>query len=204
MSTSVLALTTREKSGSTAARALRQAGFVPATLYGHGGAPISVATEEKPLTEMLRTGAGRHLLKITLDGKPADTVLVRAIEREPVSRTLVHVDLQRVSSKEAIRASIAITLEGTPKGVKEQGGQLDFLTHQIEISGPADSLPDTLRLDVTNLNLREHISAAQVPIPAGFTLVTGGETVIVAVEATRGTPAAEGAAAAPEAGASAS
>lgn len=189
MSSATLALKTREKSGTTAARALRHAGFIPATLFGHGGAPLSVAADEKELHELLRSGAGRHLVKITVDGKPADTALVRAVEREPVSRALIHVDLQRVSSKESIRATIAIVLEGTPRGVKEQGGQLDFLTHHIEISGPADSLPDSLKLEISNLGLREHLSASDVKLPAGFTLVTAPETSIVAVEATRGTPA---------------
>ncbi len=201
MSTATLALKTREKSGTTASRALRQAGFVPATLFGHGGAPMSLAAEEKELHELLRSGAGRHLVKITVDGKPADTALVRSVEREPISRSLIHIDLQRVGSKEAIRATIAIVLEGTPRGVKEQGGQLDFLTHHIDISGPADSLPDSLTIDVSNLALREHLSASDVKLPAGFTLVTPPETSIAAVEATRGTPAVEGT---PEAGAAAS
>jgi large subunit ribosomal protein L25 len=180
-----LALKTRETIGSTASRALRKAGMVPATLFGHGGAPVSVSADEKQLSELLRAGSGRHLISITLDSKPGSTVLVRGVERDPITRTLVHIDLQRVNSKEAIKATIAIILEGTPRGVKESGGLLDFMTHSIEISGPADSLPDSLKVDISELGLRDHITAANVALPAGFTLVTGPETVIASVEATR-------------------
>ncbi len=62
---------------------------------------------------------------------------------------------------------------------------MDVVTHALEVKGPAGSLPEHFELDVTALNVNDHITAGDVKLPAGFTLITPAETVVVAVEGSR-------------------
>jgi len=181
----LLELTTRSASGTTASKALRRLGHIPATLYGHGEKALNVAVDVKLVTELLRTGADHHLIEIMLNGKARETAFVRSVQRDPITGRVQHVDILRVSSNESIRASIPLTLTGTAPGVKNSGGILEFTVHQLEISGPAASLPESLEVDISALEIREHVTAAQVKLPSGFALVTSPETIIVAVETPR-------------------
>src|SRR4029077_13785735 len=74
---------------------------------------------------------------------------------------------------------------GTPVGVKDFGGILDVVVHEIDVTGPADQIPDKLEVDVSNLGIREHLTAADIPLPKGFSLETPPETIGVAVEHAR-------------------
>jgi large subunit ribosomal protein L25 len=187
----LLELASRSAVGTTAAKALRRNGRIPATLYGHGEQALSISIGLRQITEVIRAGAEHHLIEITLDGGRHETALVRGIQRDPITRVIEHADLLRVSSGESIRASIPLTLTGTAPGVKVEGGILDIMLHQLEISGPAASLPESLEVDISTLGLREHLTAAQVPLPSGFSLVTSGESLVVSIEPPRVSTAAE-------------
>ena len=142
-------------------------------------------------------GRRRQLLTITIDGGTTDTALVRNVQRDPISRRVIHADLQRVGRSEAISSAVPIIAIGTPAGVREFGGVLDIVAHEIEITGPADKIPEHLEVNVTNLGIRDHATAADVKLPPGFKLDTPADTVIVSVEPPRTqveeTPAAEAA-----------
>jgi large subunit ribosomal protein L25 len=105
-------------------------------------------------------------------------------------------DFQRVSRSEKIYATLGIVTLGVARGVKDFGGVLDVVTHELEIVGPADQVPDHLEVDVTELGLHDHVTAADIKLPEGFTMYTPGNTIVVAVEPSRTEREAEEAAAA--------
>jgi large subunit ribosomal protein L25 len=74
---------------------------------------------------------------------------------------------------------------GPRGGGRDEGGVMDVITHALEIKGPAQSIPDNLTIDVSELGIHEHITAGQVALPKGFALITPPETVVVSVEVTR-------------------
>ena len=185
MSTPATLAAEQRTPGSTQARILRRSGKVPATLYGHGADPLSITVETKEFHELLRTGAGHHLMTLTIDGKNKDSVLLRSVQRHPLSQVILHADFQRVGSDEAIRASVTLTLKGIAAGVKNNAGVMDVLLHQIEITGPASQLPEHLEFDTTSLEINSVVHASQIPLPAGFTLVTTPESVVLTLEAPR-------------------
>ncbi len=172
----------RTKSGTGDARALRANGKIPLVLYGHGSQPERLATELRAFEELLLRGGRTGMITLTDSGKTKDTALVREIQREPVSRRIIHADLLRVSAHENVRTRVRIAPAGTPRGVRDFGGVMDALVHEIEIEGPADSLPAQLDIDVSELGIHEHAVAGDVSLPKSFTLVTPAETVIIAVE----------------------
>ncbi|HYZ16868.1 MAG TPA: 50S ribosomal protein L25 [Candidatus Acidoferrum sp.] len=183
-SLSSLTLVARDHAGTTTAKALRKAGKVPGVVYGHGTS-TPIAIDAKELAELLLSGSRSKVVEATIAGAK-DSVLLRKIESDPISRRPLSVDFQRVSRDEAVFATVTVTTVGNPRGVRERSGILDVVTHTLEIKGPAQSLPDHLEVDVNDLDVHEHLTAGQVPLPKGFTLVTPPETTVVSVETHRG------------------
>ncbi len=178
-----LTIHSRRATGTTGAKAARREGNVPGVLYGHG-APISISIAARDLADLISTGGGSHIVDATIDGQH-DSVLLRDVQRDPITRRPIAVDMQRVSQTEAVYATVPIVILGVAPGVKDGGGVLDTITHALEIKGPAGKLPEELALDVSGLDVGGHITAAEVALPDGFTLITGGETTVVSVEITR-------------------
>ena len=198
---SSLTLEPRDKIGTTASHALRRVGKIPGVVYGHGEAtPISV--DAKQLADLILSGNKSRIVDAAIGAKH-DSVLLRRIEADPLTRKPLSVDFQRVTKDEAISSSVTVVTAGTPIGVRDQGGVMDVIAHTLEIKGPADSIPDNLTVDVSNLGVHEHVLAGDVQLPSGFTLITPADTVVVSVEITRALASeeapAEGAEAAPTA-----
>ena len=188
-----LSIERREGGGSSKARSLRHAGKVPGVLYGHGSAE-SIAVESRALDDLLHHVGASGLVELKLDGKKLDTALVRQIQIDPVSRKAIHVDLQRVSATEKVHAKLRVAAVGTADGVRNFGGVMDVLVHEIEVEGPANKLPDHLEVDVTNLGIHQHVSASDVRLPDGFKLLTPPDTIVVTVESSKTARALEEAA----------
>lgn len=172
----------REKLGTTGAQALRRAGKIPAVLYGHGTTPLHLAFDMRAFDDLLHHGGRTGIITLTMNGKKADTALVRQVTRNPVTRGIQHVDLQRVSAHEAVHATIPLTTVGTARGVKDFGGVMDVLAREIEVEGPVDQLPDHLEVDVTDLGIHQHATAADIKLPKNFKLLTPADNIVVSVE----------------------
>lgn len=179
---STLTLEARSTAGTTSAHALRRAGKIPAVVYGHG-APTAVTVDAKQLAELLLSGNRSHVVEATVAGRP-DSVLIRHIAADPLTRKPLAVDFQRVSQGEAVSASVTVTTVGTAAGVRE-GAVMDIVTHALDVKGPAQSIPDHLEVDVSGLGVHEHVTAAQVRLPDGFSLLTPPDTIVVSVETSR-------------------
>jgi len=192
-----LAIEPRDGAGTTNSRALRQLGKIPAVLYGHGSAPQHIAFNARTFDDLLHRGARSSLITLTLGGRKSDTALIRELQRDPLTRKVIHADLQRVSVDEEVHTSVPIVAVGVPLGVREYGGVLDIITRELEVAGPVNKLPAQLEVDVAALSIHEHITAADVVLPDGFKLLTPPETTVVAVEASRTAAQVEEAAAAP-------
>lgn len=183
-----LTLEPRTDLGKTGAHRLRAQGKIPGVVYGHGEAtPITI--DEKTLTELILSGNRHHVVDATIAGA-RDSVLLRTIETHPITRKALSVDFQRIASGESVNASVPVTTSGTAAGVRDAGGVLEVVTHALDVKGPAQAMPDHLVVDVTNLGLHEHVTASQVPLPQGFTLLTAADTLVITVGLPRASVAA--------------
>jgi large subunit ribosomal protein L25 len=192
-----LAIERRERAGTTSARRLRAAGKIPIVLYGHGREPESLSADARTFEELLVNGGQSGMIAIEEKGRAKDTALVREVQRDPVTHRLLHVDMLRVSAHENVRTRVRVAPTGNPRGVREFGGVMDVLAHDLEIEGPVDSIPQQLELDVSELGLHQHVSASEIPLPQGFTLVTPGDTIVIAIESSKTARQLEEAATAP-------
>jgi large subunit ribosomal protein L25 len=178
-----LTIHSRADSGTTGAKKARREGKVPGALYGHG-ASQAISVDARTLADLLSTGGQSHIVDATIDGRH-ESVLLREVQRDPITHRPIAADFQRVSQTEAIYASVAIVTVGVAIGVKEQGAVMDVVTHALEVKGPAGKLPEHFEIDVTDLNVNDHVTAGDIKLPSGFTLITPPETIVVAVEGSR-------------------
>jgi large subunit ribosomal protein L25 len=200
-SKNTLSIESRTATGTTAAHALRHLGKVPGILFGHGSDPLPISVDARSLDDLIVAGGRTRLLSLLIDGATSETALLRDLQRDPVTRRVIHADLQRVSATESIYASLRIVTVGLAEGVKNSGGVLDVITHEVEVQGPANALPEKIEIDVTELGIHDHITAGQIPLPPAFKMVTPADTVIVTVEPSRTAGEVEAAAPAPVAAA---
>lgn len=179
-----LTIERREGTGTSKAHALRHKGKVPGVVYGHGSSDL-ISIDRRSLDDLLHHGGRTGLIELQLGGKKFDTALVREVQIDPVTRKTIHIDLQRVTATEKVRTNVPVVTVGTPDGVRNFGGVMDVIVHEVEIEGPANKLPDHLEVDVTPLGIHEHVTASDIKLPAGFKLLTAADTVVVTVEASK-------------------
>lgn len=177
----------REETGKNANRRLRASGYVPAVVYGGGREAVPIQVEMKVIQDLLRQEGGEHavfLLKMAGTDKSRHT-MVRDVEVDSVSRQIIHLDFQRVLLTETVRVPVAIELVGVPSGVKNEGGVLDFITREVEIESLPGDIPSKLVLDVSELNVGDHVEAGELDIPEAVTLLEEAGRTIVSVAHSR-------------------
>ncbi|ADB17340.1 ribosomal 5S rRNA E-loop binding protein Ctc/L25/TL5 [Pirellula staleyi DSM 6068] len=174
MSAETLNVTKRDKLGTANNRRLRYTGKVPAVLYGHGEASISLTVASEEIWAAVKHGGKL----VNLKGDVTESALIRAVQWDVWSKEIIHIDLMRVSASEKVSTTIAVELKGTAAGLTE-GGVLQFITHELEILCPAAEIPEKLIVNVNNLHLGKAIHANEVTLPKDGELVTPGSVVVV-------------------------
>ena len=210
----VLDAVKRSTKGKNEARRLRAAGKIPAVLYGaqkagDPPAPEQVAVDPKPFMRILHSKSGLNtLITLKLQGAADTRVLVKNVQLDPITHHLLHADFYRVNMDRKIQVTVPISLKGESRGVKQDGGVLDFVHREIEIEVLPANIPDAIEVDVTNLGIGDSVHVRDLAADAAWSPVTAADLMIVHVvliKVAEETPAAgaEGAAAAPAAGATA-
>ncbi len=187
MSEMELKVARRESRGKNENRRLRQSGMIPAVVYGgdHDALPIQV--NRRSLQDLLRNSESENaVFLLKLEGtKQSRHTMIRDLAVDPVRHEILHVDFQRVRMNEAVRVSVGIELVGTPEGVKNEGGALDFVTREVEVECLPGAIPNEIELDVSALHVGQHLEVSALAIPDGVTLLEELDRVIVSVGITR-------------------
>ena len=170
----VLQVEIRKEVGKSATKKVRKSGRVPAVLYGHGKESVSVSVSTEQLGALIRHGGKL----VDLQGEVADTALIRQVQWDAMGKAVVHFDLVRVSATESVEIKLPIELRGTAIGTRE-GGIVVFVAHDIEIQCPALAIPDKIAVNINGLQLAGSIKMADVELPAGATLLSDPEQIVV-------------------------
>jgi large subunit ribosomal protein L25 len=180
----------REGFGKNEARRLRAQGRIPAVLYGGqkaGENAEPIAVDPKVLMRILHSESGLNtLIELSLNGS-STRVLVKEYQVDPVTHKLLHVDFYRIAMDKVLTVTVPVVVKGEPKGVKQQGGVLDFVHREVEVECLPADIPDKIEIDVSELLLNEAIRVRDVAPSPKFKIVTEGEVMLVHVE----TPKAE-------------
>jgi large subunit ribosomal protein L25 len=180
----------RDSFGKNAARRLRRAGHVPAVLYGAhepGKAPEAtpIAIDPKALLKILHSESGANtLIGLRFDGTDS-RVMIKEYQLDPVTHDVLHVDLFRVNLDRPIEVTVPIVLKGEARGVKQQGGLIDFVHRDIVIECLPADIPEHIELDVSELMLGQGIRLKDVMETVRWKPITDPEVLLVHVVAPR-------------------
>jgi large subunit ribosomal protein L25 len=169
----VLAGEARVASGRTGSRRLRHKGKVPAIVYGGGQDPSAITLDHNKLVhQMTHEAFYTSLLTLKL-GNESQLVVVKDVQRHPAKSHIMHMDLQRVVAGEALTMHVPIHFlnEETSVGVKAQGGVVEHLMSDVEISCLPKDLPEYLALDVAAVELGQILHLSDIQLPEGVSIV---------------------------------
>ncbi|BCS34646.1 50S ribosomal protein L25 [Luteitalea sp. TBR-22] len=185
----------RESRGKNEARRLRVKGQIPAVVYGGSQPAQAVAVSPKELSRLLHSEAGLNtLIDLKVDGTTTK-VIVKDFLLQPVTHQLLHADFYRVNLEKKVQVKVAVRLHGEPKGVKVQGGVLDFVHREIEVESLPTEIPEHIDIDVTGMMIGDGVHVKDVAAGQKWTPVSSADMMIVHVVGARvGSDEAAGAA----------
>jgi large subunit ribosomal protein L25 len=180
----VLDVEKREGRGKNEARRLRAAGRIPAVVYGmEKGTATAVAVDPKVLLRLLHSESGVNtLIGLRGLGDVKARVMVKEYQLDPITHRLLHADFYQVAMDKTLQVTVPIVLTGEPRGVKQQGGILDFVQREIEVECLPGDIPENVTIDVSELMLNQGVRVRDLQSDgAKWKAISEPETMIVHV-----------------------
>jgi large subunit ribosomal protein L25 len=174
----------REGRGKNEANRLRASGRIPGVVYGtasKGKAPegVAVAVDPKALLRILHSDSGANtLITLRLDGGQS-RVMVKEYQLDPLTHHLLHADFYQLAMDKAITVTVPVVIKGESRGVKVQGGLLDFVTRDIQVQCLPTDIPEHIDVDVTELMLHQSIRLRDLAQDPKWKPVTDADTMLV-------------------------
>jgi large subunit ribosomal protein L25 len=161
-------------------RQLRNRGKVPGVVFGKNiGKSTPIAIEEKELLQLIRSNANA-VVQLTVPSIGTQPVMLTDVQRDPLSRHLLHCDFHQIDMNRAVRTQARLEMHGTAPGDRE-GGIVQAMLHEIEIQCLPGSIPEVVAVDISNLQIGENILAGDLKMPQGVTMRTDPELVVVTI-----------------------
>ena len=174
----LLTMTRRENMGTRASQGLREKGFVPGIVYGHGedNVPVSMAAHDIQLA----IGHGEQLIEADVDGTKQN-FLIKDVQYDYLGQQIIHVDLRRVRLDERVEVTVPIVLRGTPIGVSQEDGVLTQHLPEIAVECLVTAIPDELRVLVSELHVDDVVRVGDLDLPDGVQAMEDPETPVASV-----------------------
>ena len=169
-----LAAEERSSFGKGAARKLRAAGRIPAVIYGHGAEPRHVSLPGHETTLLVRKA--NQVIEIVIAGKQ-ELTLVKDVQKDPVKQSIDHIDLVVVRAGEKVHVEVAVHVVGESFGGTQV---LQDLAH-VAVEAEATHIPESIEVSVEGATAGTRITAGELVLPAGATLLTDADAIVVAV-----------------------
>ncbi|MGH9239197.1 MAG: 50S ribosomal protein L25 [Vicinamibacterales bacterium] len=188
----------REGRGKNEANRLRAAGQIPAVVYGSkkdGKAPegVALSVDPKAVLRILHSDSGANtLINLRVEGTEA-RVMVKEYQLDPITHQLLHADFYALAMDKEITVTVPVVLKGESRGVKQQGGIVDFVTRDIEVQCLPTDIPENITVDITELMLNQSIRLKDLAQGPKWKAISDGETMIVHVVMPKAEEAAQAA-----------
>lgn len=183
--TAELSATRREETGKGAARRLRASGRVPGVVYSGTMETIPISVDAGEAEYLFRSISVENTLvdlKLESEDEPYRT-LVREIQAHPHKAELIHVDFYVITEGQTIEVQIPIHLNGTPEGVRESGGVLEQIVHDLPVKCVPAKIPESIEIDVTDVGMNEAIHVSDVDLGEDVEILLDPERTICTVVA---------------------
>src|ERR1017187_10385765 len=166
----------RPLSSKGSLKTMRVKGRIPGVAYGDDGKSVTLSIDEKSILEILKSKGGRNaLITLKIGGAP-HPVLIKEIQRHPITRALWHVDFHRISLKKKIETRVPLHVIGEAPGVKVGGGVLEFLVREIRVRCLPTEIPASVDVDISGLQLNQGLRAKDLVLPAGVEILMEAES----------------------------
>jgi large subunit ribosomal protein L25 len=182
----VLPIEKRDGNGTRTARKLRATGRVPGVVYGHKEETVSVSVAADELMSAVRHGA--RVVDLRYDGD-IQKAQIAELQWDHLGMELLHVDFRRVAADERIHVTVHIELKGVSPGVTA-GGVLDQPIHTLNIECAADSVPESIRVNINEMQLGAAIHVRELHLPAGVKALADPDAIVVHITAPQVAPEA--------------
>ncbi|MCP4758759.1 MAG: 50S ribosomal protein L25 [Planctomycetes bacterium] len=169
--TPTIEVATRERTGTRYAKRLRDAGRLPAVIYGRGGEPSHVSVDALQAIDHLRQGV--HIMDVCVDGGKKETCLIKELQFGHLGDDLAHIDFARVDLDQIVTVKVPVNLFGTAKGTKEDGAMLVAVRSEIEVRCKARDIPSEIKADINELT--EALTIGDLDLPDGVEPVLDSE-----------------------------
>lgn len=177
----------RQAFGSNANRRLRKEGLIPGIVYGQGKESISIAVDPRRITEILGSASGGNtIFRIQMnEGEQVFSLdmMLRDIQVDPVTDALLHVDFMRLDMSVMIQVKVPVELLGSAKGVKEQGGRLDFIQRELNIECMPTDIPDSITHEVSEMEIGDSVRVKDLTLGERMTILDKEDMVVLVLNA---------------------
>jgi large subunit ribosomal protein L25 len=192
--------------GKNEANRTRMAGQIPAVLYGGNvvdGKPRAtpIAVDPKVLMNVMRAGSGVNTIIGLSVGDEDVRVLMKDYQIDPISGKILHVDFYRIAMDKLLTVKVPVTVKGESKGVKQQGGLLDFVHREVDVECLPGDIPEHIEIDITDLELGQAVRLRDVATDPRWKPATDPDIMLIHIVAPRAVVAEVAAEAAVVAGA---
>ena len=167
---------------------LRDAGRVPAVIYGRQAKPQNLEVSAKELGDLIHHSASENLLvdlSVENDARAKRLALVQEIQHHPLDGKLLHVDLHEVAENEKVIIQVPVETVGEAAGVKNSGGVLEHVLFKLKVRSLPKDLPEQIIIDVSHLELGKAIHLGEIKAPAGVEIIGDKNIPVVAVAVPR-------------------
>ena len=171
----------RDLQGSSNSRRLRKAGSLPCVVYGEGKEASAIQIETHAFEQLLHHHATETLItEIALEGAAEIQVLVKDVQRHPVSGDIIHVDLLKIVAGQAIQVDILVALVGEAAGVKE-GGVIEQVMHSIAIECLPKDLIESIEVDISEMGIGDVLCISDLNLSSKYKTQVGEDAIVVSV-----------------------
>ncbi len=177
-----LSVMRRDRTGTRYARRERQAGRLPAVLYGHGKDPVALTLDAKEAVRLFESGERVFTVQVKDEGA-SQTVMLKDVQFDYLGTNVVHVDLSRVDLDEIVECHPELHFVGEPIGLKAAGAILTHPSLDVTLKCTVANMPERLDVDISQLDEDDVLHASQIALPEGTELVSDPDAVVAAIRA---------------------
>ena len=166
----------REETGKGSARKLRKTGMIPAVLYGKDREPVNLKLDASEVEDVI---GGNVIIDLSLEDE-TEPVMVKEVQRHVIKQDLLHVDFYQVDLEEAIEVEVPVETVGQSIGERE-GGILEIILRKIEISCLPTNIPETFEVDISELDVGDSVSVADLDVDEEIEVITDSDETIATI-----------------------
>jgi|GEM_PF-1051553 len=181
-----LQLKTREDASSAGTRRLRRDGVLPMALIAKGGETQKVQADRVAARQLFHDITGVAIFDVEIDGGKATRVIMKDVQRDPVSRQVSHLTVMEIANDDIVKVSVPIVIEGIPVSVTKKQATLIVPINQLDMKAMVKNLPDQIIVDVSKLGANAKIVVGDLKVAEGVEFLHSDQTVLASTKQLRG------------------